>query len=209
MRYFKRFLSIFLILISIGYGSTYFEWKYFCDLNNGNITVSLNEWNQKCFWYLNAFDTSLSQLQQDISQAKSFIDAGSDTEYRSSLVDSLTQEKTKLEVLQSQLLIAISDFEGALFNQIKSLLVFYLAEQRESVLGNVDRLRWHLITARVAGNELQYKQLLNNMEILQYKLFLLDRIQFAHDFEELIPFLKEYLYGSWKSQWDYFVAPTL
>lgn len=66
------------------------------------------------------------------------------------------------------------------------------------MLSNVQRARTQLMQAKVSGNEIRFKQLLENMEQLQYKLFLLDRIEFAHDFEELVPFLKEYLYGDSK-----------
>gem|GEM_PF-4792874 len=59
----------------------------------------------------------------------------------------------------------------------------------------MDSLRGKLLTAKTVGNQLLFEQYRKDMESLQYKLFLLDRIQFSHDFEELVPFLKEFLYG--------------
>lgn len=116
--------------------------------------------------------------------------------YRNQVVDSLQDQKNILIKRRSQTLLAVSDFERSLFNQIKSLLVFYLADQRDDVLRSVERVRNQIVAARDIGAEMSFRSLLGTMEGLQYKLFLLDRIQFAHDFEEMVPFLKEYLYGN-------------
>lgn len=72
MRY--RLLGICSTLIlSIAPASGYFEWKYFCTIESGNITVSLNSGSQKCFTYLAGVETVLMQLEADLSQAQDFV----------------------------------------------------------------------------------------------------------------------------------------
>jgi hypothetical protein len=174
----------------------YFEWKYQCNIDKGQIVVSLTQWNAKCFYYLETLDWDIADIQSDMSQAQQYIAWGTDKDYRAVILVDLQAQKEILTRSKAQLVVAIDDFESSLFVQIKRLLRYYLASQREWVLSNIQRSRTQLMQAKVAGNELWFRELISNMESLQYKLFLLDRIQYAHDFEELVPFLKEYLYGN-------------
>ncbi len=192
---------LLVIISSIAFASVangYFESRYWCNSQTGSLTISMNTWQQKCFDYLASIHQDLTQINTDLTQANNYISFGTDVSYRNSVVETLLDDRDDLRLLQSQAIIAINDFERALFNQIKSLLQFYLAEQRTWVLNSIERLRIQIDTAKRTWNTLQYTQLINNMETLQIKLFMLDRIQFAHDFEELVPFLKKYLYGSWQ-----------
>ncbi len=153
---------------------------------------------QTCFWYLGSLHTLLNQVDTDINQANNYITWWTDVAYWTWILWSLTTQRDSLKNRQSQTLLAIEDFERSLFNQIKSLLQFYLKEQRTAIIQSVDNLRVQLVASKTVGNKLMFEQHLKSMESLQYKLFLLDRIQFAHDFEELVPFLKEFLYGGGK-----------
>ena len=155
----------------------------------------MNTGQQKCFDYLATIHQQLQQVTWDMQQASNYITRGTDVAYRTSINDNLMVQRSDLESQQTQALIAIRDFERSLFNQIKSLLQFYLADQRTWVLSSIERVRVQLENSKTAGNAALFQQYSTNMETLQVKLFLLDRIQFAHDFEELVPFLKEYLYG--------------
>ncbi len=173
----------------------YFERKYYCSTSDWAIIVSLRETWQKCFTYLKSLDSTIMTVQHDISLARSYITRWTNVEYWTEVVTSLENKEKLLKRLQSQTILAINDFERSLFNQVKNLLQYHLAWERESVLRDVERKRAQLEWAKAVGKYEEYKQLSQTMEILQYKLFLLDRVQFSHDFEELVPFLKEYLYG--------------
>jgi len=175
--------------------SSYFESRYRCNIGDWTITISMDAWEQKCFAYLAGIHQQITQVDTDLEQANNFITRWTDTEYRTWIVWTLRGRKSSLQSSQTQTLLAIEDFERSLFNQIKSLLQFYLKQERNWVISDVDSLRGKLLTAKTVGNQLLFEQYRKDMESLQYKLFLLDRIQFSHDFEELVPFLKEFLYG--------------
>jgi len=118
----NRLILLSVLIVTTSSASGYFEWKYQCSIQSGNITVSLNSGTQKCFDYLSAMESSISQLDIDISQASDFIVRGNDTSYRNQVLATLNKEKSSLLKTKSQTLVAISDFERSLFNQIKSLL---------------------------------------------------------------------------------------
>jgi len=191
----KSFITCMWFFLFLGTVSSYFESRYRCNVQSGSITISMNSGEQKCFSYLAGIHTSLLDVQWDILQANNYITRGTDVDYRTTVLSSLTTQQESLENKKNQALIAMQDFERSLYNQIKSLLKFYLADQREGVLSQVEWVRWLLQASKESWNGVLFQQYLNQMESLQYKLFLLDRIQFSHDFEELVPFLKEYLYG--------------
>jgi len=155
----------------------------------------MNTGQQKCFTYLSTLTATIDQVDADLLQADNYISRWTDVAYRTSVQWSLRLQRDGIQEKKSQAILAIDDFERSLFNQIKSLLRFYLSEQRTEVLVSVEEVRAELLMAKNDGNTQVFQQHLTTMEWLQVKLFLLDRIQFAHDFEELVPFLKEYLYG--------------
>ncbi len=188
--------AVCIWLASTGVVDGYFEWKYYCTVQSSNITVSLSTGTKKCFGHIAETTQSIQQVESDIAQANAFISLWTDVAYRNEVLLTLASQKKSQERTKTQVLLAMSDFERSLFNQIKSLLVFYLSEQRSGVLRSIQSISNQSTVALESWNELSFKNLASTMEWLQYKLFLLDRIQFAHDFEEMVPFLKEYLYGN-------------
>lgn len=181
------------IIWLLGMSSGYFESRYRCTISAGNITVSLQSGNQKCFSYLSTTQISLTELNNDLRQARDFITWGSDVDYWTTVVASLETQKSSLETSRDQTIAAIVDFERALFIQIQSLLEFHLTDDRTSALTGVRTTKEQLIQARLRWDTILFNNLQSTMEWFQHTLFLLDRILFAHDFEEMMPFLKEYL----------------
>ena len=187
----------FVVLWSSAFG--YFEPRYRCDVSQEEIVVSLQSTSntpQKCFSYLNTLETTIGKLDSDISQAQNYITWWTDVTYRSSIYKALNTQKTALELSQQQVVVAMDDFERTLYMKVRRLLKFHLTDDRDTTLADIKQVNKELEKSKLWGYDLLFKQLSAQMEQLQYRLFLLDRIQFAHDFEELIPFLKEYLYGS-------------
>lgn len=92
--------------------------------------MSLNQGDATCFTYLQTLDVDIAQIEDDMLQAQQYITWGTDSDYRGVVLIDLQSQKTILTRSKNQLLVAIDDFEASLFVQIKSLLRFYLADQR-------------------------------------------------------------------------------
>ncbi len=195
-RYVFLMLTSFLMSLLWSYSFSYFESRYWCNVESWSLTISMNSGQHKCFDYLTVINNELIQVGSDLTQASNYITWWTDIDYWKWVQTSLLTQTKSLKAQQTQALIAIRDFERSLFNQIKSLLNYYLADQRTDLLQTIDRVRVELEDSKRVWNEARFQQYLRNMETLQSKLFLIDRIQFAHDFEEMVPFLKEFLYGT-------------
>jgi len=109
----------------------------------------LQSGNQKCFAYLSTTQISLSELNNDLRQAKDFITWGSDVDYRTTVVDSLDTQKSSLETSRDQTIAAIVDFERALFIQIQSLLEFHLTDDKTAALTGIRVTKQQLGQARM------------------------------------------------------------
>ncbi len=154
----------------------------------------MNWGDQKCFSYLAEIDSQITLIEVDMLQAQNYIIRWTDVDYWTLIYEKLERQKLWFTTARDQSLIAINDFELSLFSQIKNLLKFHLSKDKEGVLSDIKKVRISLSESKKAWNELIFQSWLQSMEQLQYRLFLLDRIEFSHDFEELVPFLKEYLY---------------
>lgn len=190
-----RLITIFLVslLWSVQVFS-YFESRYWCTVTPQEITVQMNWGDQKCFSYLAEIDSQITLIEVDMLQAQNYIIRWTDVDYWTLIYEKLERQKLWFTTARDQSLIAINDFELSLFSQIKNLLKFHLSKDKEGVLSDIKKVRISLSESKKAWNELIFQSWLQSMEQLQYRLFLLDRIEFSHDFEELVPFLKEYLY---------------
>lgn len=89
------------------------------------------------------------------------------------------------------------DFETALFQQVKDLLQRPITSEKQHLLSRINIMRETMQTTKKQGSKDTYTLIVTKMEDLQYRLFVMDRMLFASDFEEIVPFVKEYL--SWRS----------
>lgn len=192
--WFRRLVVVVVVLHSFSIWYGYFEYKFRCTISPTNITVSLNKTWQKCLDYLSEIDWSLQKIRNDIVQAKSYVWRWADITYRTEVYNTLINQQNLLIASREQTIVAIDDFEQSLFTKIKTLLKFHLDADKQLAIQSIASLRNQLTLARNSGDSQMFRQLLPRMELLQYQLFLLNQIESSSNFEELVPFLKQYLY---------------
>lgn len=143
--------------------------------------------------YLADVNTQLWEVEKNIIAAENHIRLEQDVAYRKGVLSSLYTQRTAVELLQEKLLVAVNDFELDLFRQIHALVRFQLKGDREKVFAKEEEAKQAMQYAKKTGN---IDTLIKEIQIIEYyqkRIALLDRIQFSASFEEMMPFLKEYL----------------
>jgi len=194
----KSFLSIVLTMFLIAVFPTnwfwYFEYKFRCEISGTSIWISLDGW-VLCFDFLENINAEITPLKKDIENAQIFVDQWVDVEYWKGIQSSLQSNMDILEQQQNVIITSMADYERTLFARVKELLTNPITSEKKHLLSRVNMLRETMEITKKQWAEDTYKLIVNKMEVFQYRLFVLDRMLFATDFEEIVPFVKQYL--SW------------
>ncbi len=171
----------------------YFEARYFCVVRNTQITVSLQKTNKLCLDYIRETEQRLDEVNKNIIAAQNHIRLKQDVVYRQWVLTWLQWERTSIQVLKEKLVVAIDDFEWDLFRKIHALVRYQLKGDREKVFARREDAMSQARKSKSSGDVHWFVRATQRVEYYQKRVHLLDRIHFAQSFEEMMPFLKEYL----------------
>lgn len=173
----------------------YFEYKFRCQIGGTTIWITLND-GELCFDYLAELNTKTNAVQQDIQNAEYLISIWEDVSFRGGVLQWLRGEEGILLDQQRIVIASMKDFELALFGQIKTLLQNPITAEKSLRLTRINNLRETMESTKKQWLSDTYQLIVTKMERLQYELFVLDRMLYSSDFEEMVPFIKDYL--SWR-----------
>ncbi len=127
--------------MAIGSVNSYFEHTYFCVIDGGSISVSIQEGDKLCFDYLASMATNIAELDAGIIRAQSYVNVGTedDRTYREGVLGNLNRQKQDWVSLRERLVVAIDDYEWDLFLRIKGLVSFYLKPERAVIFDKVSQ----------------------------------------------------------------------
>lgn len=171
----------------------YFEARYFCEVKARQITVTLQKTDKLCLSYVHETSKRSKELADNIAAAQNHIRLKQDVEYWQWVSTALQLERAGIESLKEKMLAAITDFERDLFRKIHALVRYQLKWDREKVFAKDAEITQQWVIAKESGDLNALVLAIQRREYYQKRIALLDRIHFAASFEELMPFLKEYL----------------
>ncbi len=183
--------GIFTVSTTFGY----YEHKYFCEIDNDSIVVSIQQWNILCFDYLKSMQDEINELDNDILRAQWYVNAGTkdDQAYWNWVVENFSNKKQERVSLRDRVIVAVDDYELSLFSRVKGLTTYYLKPERELLFEKQGQATSLLVRLKAAGDVPKYLFVLEKLDGIQYRIWLLDQIRFSQNFSELIPPLKAYL----------------
>ena len=173
----------------------YFEFKFRCQIWGSTIGITLND-GELCFDYLAKLNIKINAVQQDIENTDFLIEKGEDIDFWRGILSGLKGEENILLNQQLVVIASMKDFEAALFLQVKTLLQRPISAEKQQRLSRIDIMRETMESIKKQWLTDSYELIVAKMETVQYELFVMDRMLSSNDFEEMVPFMKEYL--SWK-----------
>lgn len=191
---------IWVLVVVIWFSSIeshgYFEYKFHCQIWGTTIGITLND-GELCFDYLARLNTKINAVQQDIQNAEFLISQWQDASFWSWVLAWLKGEESILLDQQSVVIASMQSFEASLFTQIKTLLQKPINAEKKLRLDRINIMRETMESTKKQWLTDSYQLIVTKMEAMQYELFVMDRMLFSADFEEMVPFIKEYL--SWRA----------
>lgn len=186
-------LSLSLSFVWISFW--YFEDKYYCNISDSNIQVSLSSWinSIKCMDYIRWVTIKINDMQNNISKIDGYIKSWTDKDYWEAVRVELVEQNQKYIWYKDRINMVMKIFEESLFSKIKKLLTFYLNKDYLSLQKDYNELNNHISQILNNGNISNYNILISQRESAILQLNILKNIFDSSDFNMLIPYLKYYI----------------
>lgn len=191
----------FLISTFLLFGTTfgYYENKYYCNVSNNSLVVTLNKSNgsQKCLDYIKSINSKIETIDTNLVTINGYLSWGSDVEYWSGIKSNMVAQKQQFVDLKSKIIQYMSSFEWELFLKIKKLLNYYLKSDLKKLNESYSISSQELKFALSSWNEWLYIQTIDKLENIVLKINLITLILNSDKFESMIPYIKHYIQITW------------
>lgn len=191
---------LFLCLFMIGFVWAYFEDKYYCNIWQTQISVSLKlwDWYQKCMTLLYDMKYKIKNLEENILSAEWYVKKWDDVKYWNKLIDEFQVKINSLIKTRESIIKYMRNFESTLFLKIKKLLYYNLKKDK----GQVDKesldIDLSLNDAIQKWDIIKYQQYKKQYDYISLKSVLIDRILITENFNDMIPLLRVYINDYYK-----------
>lgn len=190
------FLLIIFFSFFINIWYWYFENKYYCDIQDSKIIVSLKSMNDAdkiCMEKIKDISDKIKEIDYDVLRAEKYIHKKEDLEYRTQVQNQLISNRDTLASFREDMLNAIDIFEANLFQKFIKALSFYLNKERVNVVSWLNDINTKLELLKADWDIPWFKEQLKEYDAMYVKLTLLDKILLAKNFDDLAPFLRYWL----------------